>query len=713
MKLIQKLSFAAVALLLVLAISSAAQDVTKIKYPSLGQLPNPKIDTVTLDNGIRLYLVEDKSLPVFNMAVRINGGSYLEPAEKVGLAGVCGDVLRTGGTEKWTGDQIDSILEGVGGSVETSIGLMNGSASVNVLSDFTDLGIEVLAQVLRHPVFNQDKIDLSKVGERSEISRRNDNPMQIARREFTKVIYGPESVYARQTEYKTIDGITRNDLVTFHQIVFHPENVQMAIWGDFDRATIVDKIKQYFGDWKKGNMPLPPLPKVEYQWRNKVYFINNNDVNQSTVLIGHIGGLLQDEDYPARIVMNNIFGASFGSRLFNAVRSKEGLAYSAGGSYTANITYPGVFIASTSTKSETTAKALLEVINQIKGMQTIPPTVQEMGLGKDSYLNSFVFNFDDQAKVVNRLMNYDFFGLPKDFLQKQFEAVQKVTPADVTAAAKKNLHPDSLVILVVGKGSDFDQPLDKIGRGPVDTIDITIPSAEVKKELAITPEALAKGKQIIDKAVKVHGTLANFKKVKSISFVGNYVISTGQGDMSIGIEGLDQFPDRQKRVMNIFGRKMAEVRDGKAGWKTDRTGQLVAKDENDIKDDEKETSRSPLLIFRESDKPSYQAVYDGSGDLGSVKVDWVAIVGADGETSCRLAFNTANGQLAGRSYFGQTQMGEATIEEVYSDLKLVSGIQWPMNSVNSANGKRLATMTYTTFTINPVLAPDSFAKPKE
>jgi len=88
---------------------------------------------------MRLYLLEDKTLPIFRASLRINCGSYLEPADKVGLASICGTVLRTGGTLKWTGDQIDEELEAIGGSVETSIGLTSGSASINVLSEYTDL----------------------------------------------------------------------------------------------------------------------------------------------------------------------------------------------------------------------------------------------------------------------------------------------------------------------------------------------------------------------------------------------------------------------------------------------------------------------------------------------------------------------------------------------------------------------------------------------
>ncbi|MGH8016356.1 MAG: M16 family metallopeptidase, partial [Candidatus Zixiibacteriota bacterium] len=410
---------------------------------------------------------------MFNASVRVNCGSFLEPPDIVGLAEVTGAVLRTGGTKKWSGDEIDEMLEAVGASVETYIGLENGGASVNVLSEYTDLGLDVLAEILRNPVFEQDKIELEKIQQRTGIARRNDDPQEIGFREFAKVIYGANSAYARHTEYASINSITRDDLVNFHKQYFSPDKIQIGIWGDFDEANLVAKIKQLFGDWPKGSTTVPPVPTVDYKFINKVYYVEKNDVTQSNILMGHIGGLVTDEDYAARIVMNNILGGGFGNRMLNAVRSKEGLAYGASATYTANISHPGYFYSYVGTKSETTAKAVQEALKVIKGMQTDPPTEEEMLKGKNAYLNSFVFNFDTKGEVVNRLMTYDFFGLPADFLQQTKVKVEKVTSADVLAAAKKNLRPDALQIVVVGKGQEFEMPLDQLALGSVETIDIT------------------------------------------------------------------------------------------------------------------------------------------------------------------------------------------------------------------------------------------------
>lgn len=690
-----------------------AQDVDKLKYPKLNPLVVPEVDKVTLPNGMRLYVLEDHMLPIFRASVRVNVGGYLEPADKIGLAEMVGEVLRTGGTHKWTGDEIDEMLEGIGGSVETSIDRLTGNASVNVLSEYTDLGLEVLAEILRNPTFDADKVELAKVNQRSSISRRNDDPMTIATREFRKVIYGPESVYARHAEYKTINAVERDDMAAFHGQWFHPENIQIAVWGDFDKTEIIEKVKKYFGDWERGNVTVPPPPEVNYEYDQHVYYAEKSDVNQSNVIVGHLGGLVTDPDYADRIVMNSIFGGSFGSRMFNNVRSKEGLAYATFGTYSAGIANPGVFIAFASTKSETTGKAVKEIIKQVEGMQTDPPTPDEMRMGKDGYLNSFVFNFDSRAEVVNRLMNYDFYGLPEDFLVQEKEKVERVTAEDVVAAAKRNLHPDKLRVLVVGKKADFDVPLEELNLGPVTEIDITIPSGEEKKELAITPENIAKGTQLLENAAKAHGGAAKFESVKTMAVKAQVVVSTPQGDFPFPIESTDMLPDKSYTVATMMGQKFYDIRDGSKGWKTLGPGQIGDKTEEDILDEKKNQLRDLVWIFSHiNTDPYFQAVYEGPGQLDKKAVEWITLVDKAGETICRLAIDPQSSVVTGRSYWGSGMMGgEGTITETFETMTEAGGIKLPGKVVRLMDGQKMAVMEIKEMTVNGEVSPDLFTKP--
>ena len=450
-----------------------ATDYKHLKYPKLGDIEVPEVRQATLANGMRLFLLEDHELPLVNVSVMIRAGSVYEPAEKIGLASITGEVMRTGGTESRAGDEIDEELEAIAASVETGIGLNSGSASMSVLKGDLDKGLSILADVLMNPAFREDKIQLAKMQVGSSIARRNDSVGAVAGREFDKLIYGADSVYARHAEYATIGSITRDDLVDFHRKYFGPNNAMLAVWGDFNTKEMIEKIEQVFEKWDKIDLQLPRVPEVKYDFRKTVNVVRKDDVNQSNVYMGHIGGLRSDPDFFSLIVMNKILGGGFTGRLFKNVRSREGLAYSVYGSYSANYDYPGEFYVGCQTKSEKTVYAIQAMLREVEKMKESEVTDEELALAKDSFLNSFVFNFDTKGEIVNRLMVYEYFGYPADFLLKTKANVEKVTKADVLRVARKHLHPDKLQILAVGRPDDFGQPLSVLG--PVNEIDITIP----------------------------------------------------------------------------------------------------------------------------------------------------------------------------------------------------------------------------------------------
>jgi len=234
-------------LVLCFALTSCTQNFPlnykELKYSKLGDIQVPEVQQVTLPNGMQLFLLEDHELPLISVSARIRTGSIYEPPDKIGLAAITGTVMRTGGTLNRTGDEIDEQLELIAASVETGIGLNSGSASVSVLKKDVDVGLEILADVLMNPAFREDKIMLAKIQHQSSIARRNDNVGPIAAREFKKLIYGPDSVYARHTEYATIGGISRDDLVAFHKKFYGPNNMMLGVWGDFDTEEMIKKIE--------------------------------------------------------------------------------------------------------------------------------------------------------------------------------------------------------------------------------------------------------------------------------------------------------------------------------------------------------------------------------------------------------------------------------------------------------------------------------------
>jgi zinc protease len=456
--------------------TTEAKHYTELRLPPLPDVKLPKYDRMTLKNGMVVYLMEDHELPLVNGRAVIRTGDRLEPGDKIGLGELVGTVMRTGGTSKRTPDQLNETLEQLAASVETSVSESMGTASFQTLSEDLGTVFGLYTEVLREPVFAADKLELAKTQEGGKIARRNDDPDDIAQREFKKVIYGNTSPYARTTEYSTLAKITRDDLVKFYQQYFYPNNMILGIVGDFDSQKMKSLIQAKFGDWKPSATPIKPeLPKVtQKESTNGVYFVNQPQLTQSNILIGHLGGQYNSPDYAALDVLNGVLNG-FGGRLFNEVRSRQGLAYSVYGSWNPKYDYPGMFIAGGQTRSDATVQFIKAIQTEIKQLQAEPVTAKELAFAKDSTLNSFVFNFEDPFQVLSRLMRYEYYGYPADFLFTYRKQVEATTAADVQKVAQKYLKPDSFITLVVGNQKAINPPLSQLAN-QVTAIDVTIPA---------------------------------------------------------------------------------------------------------------------------------------------------------------------------------------------------------------------------------------------
>jgi zinc protease len=459
-------------LLLLLGGPLAAQKNPKdqFSFPPLNTIHMPKVEQFKLANGLTVFLVEDHEFPTVDLKAMIRTGSVFEPAAQAGLAGLVGTVLRTGGTATRSGDEIDKELETLAAAIETGIDQTSGTIAASALKEDFSRVLEILADMLTNPAFAQNKIDLARLEVESFIQRRNDDIGGITSREYNKLIYGQGSPYALQPEYATVGSITRDDVVKFYRTYFYPNNTLLAVWGDFNSAALKAVLNKTLGRWKPGSVAVPAWPAVHYEDQFTVNYIDKPDVNQSNIMLGHIGGLMNNPDFPALTVMNYIL--SF-DRMFKKIRTDEGLAYSVWGDYDSRLDFPGMFSCGAQTKSPSTVYAIELMLKEMKRMAAEEVTDPELAKAKDTYLNSFVFRFDSRAKIINRMLTYAYYGYPLDFTEKVKSDVEKVTKADVLRVAKKYLKPDQVQILVVGKAADFDKPLSTLGR--VRTIDISIP----------------------------------------------------------------------------------------------------------------------------------------------------------------------------------------------------------------------------------------------
>lgn len=442
-------------------------------YPEINNFEMPELEIFELENGIRFYLVEDRELPLIDLTVLVRTGGIQVPDSQVGLQNLVGSVMRSGGSVNYPDDVLNEMLENRAAEMETEIGFSSGSARMNVLADdFAEL-LPVFVDLLVNPAFPEERLELAKTQQRSSIARRNDDQGAVANREFQRLVYGENSKYARRIEYATLDNISRDDVVAFHQQAFVSRNMMIGVTGDFDREHMRQLLTDAFSAIPSGDQSLLEFPEIDYVFESGIYFVDKPDVNQSYVLLGHIGGLRDNPDYAALQVMNRVLSGGFSSRLMQVVRSELGLAYSVFGNYGSGLYFPGTFTAGVMTQSNSTSAAIDAIIAQIRRLQEEPITEEELNSTRDQSLNTLVFQYPSISSVLRERMNNDYAGLPPDTFEQLVAQIQQVTVADVQAVAQRYLQPDQLKILVVGNARETGDQLERFG--PVQMLDISIP----------------------------------------------------------------------------------------------------------------------------------------------------------------------------------------------------------------------------------------------
>ena len=699
-----------VSLSLVPADANAKEPWERFDFPELGEVQIPDYERHVLENGLTVFLLEDDKWPLVEGRIMVRTGAPFEPPEKVGLASVTGNVLRTGGTETIPADELDMTLERMGAYIESSIGNTSGSIDFSFLTRTADRGLELVADVVRRPVFAQDKIDVAIEGERASVARRNDDLNQIVARELRQAVWGDDHPYARDTEYATLEAITRDDVVEFYEYFYHPDNMMIAVWGDIDSDAMLARIEELFGDWPAGQPMVPPLPNepnVENPSR-RVLVADKADVNQTRFAMGHVGMLAKDPDYYAMRVANRILGGSFGARLFNEVRTERGLAYNVGSSAGVGFSSPGMFQAYCGTKSESTEEAVGVVLETVQTMREEPVDEEELSDAKNGLLEADVFNYVNPEQVLQRKMRLEYLGYPDDFLETFNEKVRAIDTEDVLSVMERRVNPEDFAIVAVGRTSDWDGDLSSFG--PVEELDISIPEPEGPEFPEPTDETVEKGRAILAAAQEAHGgsALADLASVKRTASMNMKVQGMA---LDLTVTETVVYPDRAlTEIETPFGGQTMAV-GPESGWAKSPQG-LVDMDSETYASQQREIIADPLYVLGHFDQFPVQQL--PSEDVDGVAADVVLVWIDDAADKWKKFYFDPSSHVLLRTQSKQRNMmtqvmGIGHVD--FSGVKNVDGIMVPHEQVGYFDDEKLYDLTVESIEVGPTIDMSVFEKP--
>ncbi len=436
---------------------------SQIKVPPLRKVELQKPERIQLENGMILLLQPDHELPMISMNILVRGGTLEEPAEKVGLVEVYGQTWLSGGTKTATGDQLQEYFE-KRAIIATSLADTEKTLlSLRCLKEHFDEASVRFFDVLRNPMFREEKITLAKKQILTALAIEKDDPQRVTLREANKLVYGQIHPLARYADPTTLARVQRKDLLEWHRNHVYPNQIMILVSGDFNSKEMEQTLRQQFDAWRRG--PAYQEPTLSFAKTSPgLFFVSKKDVTQSNIIFVQLGQTKKNPDYYALEVLNQIIdGNAMTGRFFEHLRAEQGLAYHTQGGIGIDWKFPSITYAYLGTQSQSTVKAVKAIYKEIEGFIEHAPTKEEVELAKERLLNSFVFRFQNKMDVLSNLAELELNSYPSDWTERFPEEIKKVTVEDVNRAISKYLQAKDFAVLVVGNEDDFGTPLSTLG----------------------------------------------------------------------------------------------------------------------------------------------------------------------------------------------------------------------------------------------------------
>jgi zinc protease len=424
----------------------------------------PKPTERTLPNGLRVIVVERGGSSLVASQLLIKNGGEVDPPQLAGLANMTANLL-TKGTTTRTAPQIAEAIEALGGSLDTGARWDASTASVNVMSSRLEPAMEILADVVRRPVFKEEEVSRLRQQMLDELSVELSEPGTLAAYVAARVVFG-DTPYGHSPSGtpETIERIKRDDILRLHTNHYRPDNSVLVIGGDIKPETAFKLAERLFGDWKKPGTPLPQ-PNDEAKAINKeskprVVVVDMEHAGQAAVVLTRAGLKRTDPDYFRALVANSILGGGYSARLNQEIRIKRGLSYGASSMLDVRRN-PGPFMAGTQTKNESGALVATILMDELGRLANAPIADTELTPRKAALTGSFARGLETALGLVTQVASLALHGLSLSEINNYINNVQAVTASEVQKIAGTRLGAKDANIIIVGRAKDFIDELRK------------------------------------------------------------------------------------------------------------------------------------------------------------------------------------------------------------------------------------------------------------
>ncbi|MEZ5024607.1 MAG: pitrilysin family protein [Chitinophagales bacterium] len=556
--------------------------------------------------------------------------------------------------------ELDEETDFIGASLSTSSSGMYGAS----LTKHSDVLLGIMQDMLLNPSFSQEELEKLKKLQISNLMSAKDDPGEIISNIRSLVVYGKDHPYGELVNERTIDNITREDVVNYYKNYWSPKNAHLAIVGDITVEEAKTLTNQYFGSWKGENLPKHSydLPKAPEE--TTVVLVDRPQSVQSEIRVSYpIDLKLGDKDFFAVTLLNQILGGGASARLHLNLREDKGYTYSVGSGFSTDKVI-GRFSAGTSVRNEVTDSAIYEILYELENIAQNGVNEDELKEVKAYMTGSFARSLESPQTIAGFAINTAINDLDENFYAEYLKRLDAVTVADVNAAAKKYMKYDNAYIVVVGKASEIEEKLKKFG--PIVHYDVDgnkYDPAEMNKGLKGTDP-----QSIITNYINALGGSAKLKDIQNVKKEWSLEMQ-GQALKIVQV----QTADGKFREDVIMGDKTVQqtISDGK-NLVILADGQPQPVDDATKKSEIISNRLFPELSYKDA---SIKLVLEGKEKVNGENAFHIRVIYATGDES-HAYFDEKTGLKVKESSLMKTPMGDMMKTTTFDKYRLVDGVNY-------------------------------------
>ncbi len=430
----------------------------------------PKYEKFKLSNGLTVYLMEQKEVPVISVSAVVSAGAIYD-GTKAGLASLTATALKHG-TKSYTKTQLDEELDFIGAYVNTYASKESAGLSAKFATKDKEKVLGIIKEVLLEPAFDNAEFEKEKKRLLSNLDQQRESPRSILPAYFDKFMYG-NHVYGNiiQGQKSSVSPLTVEDIKTFYKTNYLPESSAIAVVGDFNSVEMKTSLTTLFGAWKKGTKAQENLANkaITKPTGNRVLLINKDDARETTFNIGAAGISRNNPDFVAIEVINTLFGGRFTSMLNDELRVNTGLTYGANSRFSP-LKNGGTFAISTFTANKTTEAAIDKALEVLDKLHKNGIDDNSLASAKNYVKGQFPPRYETAGQLSGLLTQMFWYNFDESFINNFEKNVDGLTLEKAKTIISTYFPKDKLQFVLVGKSAEIKKIVEKYG--PVTEVQI-------------------------------------------------------------------------------------------------------------------------------------------------------------------------------------------------------------------------------------------------